>query len=192
MSVSYYGCETLGMASSILLTLIFGGLLFLIAGSNIIFKNNDDTSSNIVSSNGSNIGNDGRIAATKTNESTNNDDDDDDDDDDDVATGVPKTPLSPAWMIVSKNYKQRNCLAVPVPARVGKKGARSDHGQNSSNSHINDGGVGTGSLRDTTNIDNTHAVGASSSWSTCITTSSVVAAAISYVLTIFIFTLLCC
>ena len=173
MSVSYYGCETLGMASSILLTLIFGGLLFLIAGSNIIFKNNADTSSNIVSSNGSNIGNDGRIAATKTNESTNNDDDDD------VATGVPKTPWSPAW-------------TTPVRARVVKKEARGDRDQNNSNSHNNDGGDGTGSLRDTTNIDNTHAVGASSSWSTCITTSSFVAAAISYVLTIFIFTLLCC
>ena len=124
MSVSY-GCETLGMASSILLTLIFGGLLFLIAGSNIIFKNNADTSSNIASS-------------------------------------------------------------------IVKKEVRGDRDQNHSNSHINDGGDSTGSLRDTTNIDNTHAVGASSSWSTCITTSSVVAAAISYVLTIFIFTLLCC
>ena len=152
MSVSY-GCETLGMASSILLTLIFGGLLFLIAGSNIIFKNNADTSSNIVSSNGSNIGNDGRIAATKTNESTNNDDDDDDDDDDgdgDVATGVPKIPLSPAWMIVSKNHKQRNHLTAPVRARVVKKEVRGDRDQNNSNSHINDGGDGTGSLRDTT------------------------------------------
>ena len=174
MSVSY-GCETLGMASSILLTLIFGGLLFLIAGSNIIFKNNADTSSNIVSSNGSNIGNEDRIAATKTNESTKNDDDDDGD----VATGVPKTPWSLAW-------------TTPVRARVVKKEVRGDRDQNHSNSHINDGGDNTGSLRDTTNIDNTHAVGASSSWSTCITTSSFVAAAISYVLTIFIFTLLCC
>ena len=151
MNVSY-GCETLGMmmASSILLPLIFGGLLFLIAGSNIIFKNNADTSSNIASSNGSNIGNDGRITATKTNESTNNDDDDDDD----VATGVPKTRLSPAW-------------TTPVRARVVKKEVRGDRDQNHSNSHINDGGDNTGSLRDTTNIDNTHAVGASSSWSTC-------------------------
>ena len=144
MSVSY-GCETLGMALSILIPLIFGGLLFLIAGSNINVKNNDDTSSNIVSSNGSNIDNDGRndcdtVAATKTNESTNNDDDDDDDDD--VATGVPKTPLSPAWMIVSKNHKQRNRLAAPVRARVVKKEVRADRDQNNSNSHINDDGDG--------------------------------------------------
>ncbi|OEU19025.1 hypothetical protein FRACYDRAFT_268540 [Fragilariopsis cylindrus CCMP1102] len=155
MSVSY-GCETLGMALSILLTLIFGGLLFLIAGSNINVKNNDDTSSYIISSNGSNIDNDGRndcdtVAATKTNESTNNDDDDDDDD---VATGVPKTPWSPAW-------------TTPIRARVVKKEVRGDRDQNSSNCHNNDGGDGTGSLRDTTNIDNTHDVGASSSWSTC-------------------------
>jgi hypothetical protein len=150
-----YGVETLGMPLSIMLALIFGGLLFLIAGSNINVKNENESNNN-----------DGRndrdiVVAAKTNESTSNDDD--------VATGVSKIPLSPPWMIVSKKQKQRNRLAL-ARARVKeseklKKEARGDRDQYNSNSYINDGG--TGSLRGTTNIDTAHAAVASSSLSTC-------------------------
>jgi len=158
--------ETLGMPLSMMVALIFGGLLFLIAGSDINVKNENENEKknkdpgNVVSYI------DGELfPATNTTPSTNNDEDD-------VATGVPKTPFSPPWMTVSKKKKQRNHLAsarASVKARnTLKKEVRGDRDQNNSNSYINDGGTsgtgtGTGGLRDTTNIDTTHDAVASSS-----------------------------